>query len=128
MDTHHASDLVHVVFEQTNYKHWIFKFLHPEFQHCYVVKSSRGGHYWTVVNQRRSGLEFETEPKDLYPTVRDYAGKNAKIVTIKVEHSEKGKIHHLSMLSCVDICKAALGIKAFFIWTPYQLYKRLRHE
>ena len=125
MDTHHANDLVHIVFQKSAYKHWIFKLLHPEFQHCYAIKSSRGGHYWTVVNQRRSGLEFETEPKDLYPTVRDYAGKDAKIVTIKVEHSERTKILHISMLSCVDICKAALGVRAFFIWTPYQLYKRL---
>lgn len=121
-------ELYHVVFEQSNYKHWIFKLLDPDYQHCYIIGESHGKQYWKVINNRRSHLQVDIEPKTLYPTVRDYCGQGAKIVTIRSEVDQKDITQFLNIFTCVDVCKGVLGIGDFFIWTPKQLYRRLINE
>ena len=123
-----SNELYHVVFERSNYKHWIFRFLDPEFQHCYIMGSSHGGQYWKVINNRRSHLQVDIEPKELYPTVRHYCGDGAKIISIRSKVAHDRVTQFLNVFTCVDICKGVLGISDFFIWTPKQLFRRLINE
>ena len=115
----------HVVFTKSSLKHWLIERLKPDFAHCYAMKSSRGGQYWLVVDGKRSHLEVQLEPKELYPTVRSFAGEDATIVTINVTRKPSLPNHWLSVITCTDIVKRCLGITDWHCWTPYQLYKRM---
>lgn len=118
----------YVIFEKSNIKHWIFKLIHKDISHCYAVKKSQGGYYWVIVDGKYPRVEVNIQPLTLYPTVRDLVGDKALILTIKKEYNLEKAIHHLNIMTCVDIVKGVLGIRDFWCWTPYQLYKRLRHE
>jgi carboxypeptidase C (cathepsin A) len=122
------SELYHVVFEKSNYSHWVFRLLDPDFQHCYIIGESYGGQYWKVINNRRSHLQVDIEPKEIYPTVRDYCGDSAKIVTIRSSVDPTTPLQFFNIFTCVDVIKGVLGINSFFLWTPKQLYRRLINE
>jgi hypothetical protein len=125
MDTH---DLYHVVFTKAAYEHWFFRFLDPDFQHCYIIGESYGGQYWKVINNHRSHLQVDMEPKSLYPTVRDYCGDGAKIITIRSAVDLHKPLQFLNIFTCVDVVKGVLGINSFFLWTPKQLFRRLKND
>lgn len=121
-------DLWHIVFTKSNYKYWIFRWIHPDYQHCYAVKSSPGDQYWIVVDGKHSHTAAEIYPKELAPTVKDLVEDYTNIITIRVSYDILKPVHQLSVLSCVDVVKGLLGIRAFWCWTPKQLFTRLQNE
>jgi len=120
-------DLYHVVFASSNYSHWVFRFLDPNFQHCYIIGESYGGQYWRVINGRRSHLQVDVEPKSLYPTIKDYCEEGSTVVTVQADININRSLQFFNIFTCVDVVKAVLGINSFFIWTPKQLYRRLKN-
>lgn len=115
----------HVVFTHSSMKHWLIDRLAPGFGHCYAMKSSRGGQYWAVIDGKRSHLDVQIEPKELFPTVRSFAGDGATIVTVNVTYRPLLPNHWLSVITCTDIVKRCLGITDWHCWTPHQLHKRI---
>ena len=118
--------IYHVIFTKAKHHHWLFRWLHKDFQHCYVVRESRGGQYWIVANGTYSHLDLELEPKELFPTIMEWADEGDTILTVKVAIDPLLPTTQLSVISCTDICKRALGIRDWLCWTPYQLYKNIK--
>ena len=118
--------LVYVVFTPSKSNHWVFNWLDPYFQHCYTVESSEGGQFWIITDSKLECLSVRIEAKDNYPTVRDLY-PDSVILSTKVIIKPNNYRYTLCVFNCVEVAKAVLGIKAFWCWTPYQLYKRLSH-
>lgn len=116
----------YVVFKPSPLKHWIFKWLDPQFQHVYAVKESPGGEFWMVVDAKNSVTEVELLSKADYPHIRCIA-PDSVILSIKAIINPNNYRYTLCVFNCVEVVKSLLGIKAFWCWTPYQLYKRLHH-
>ena len=114
----------HIVFTKTTLKHWIFKWLDPCFQHCYAVKESPGGEFWIIVDSKNCYTDVRIESKIDYPHIRCLA-PDSVILTIQAIIDPNQYRYTLGISDCVDSCKSVLGIRAFWCWTPYQLYKRL---
>ena len=98
-------------------KHWWSPILHPTIRHCYVIKPENGK--WIVHSKTTKGVEMYTTD-DVTDVV-----ENDIIVKAVIREPRRG----LFMLNtCVGHTKQVLGITKPFIWTPYQLYRYLKHE
>jgi hypothetical protein len=114
----------YVIFKRTGLKHWIFNWMDKEMQHCYAVKESAGGEFWIIIDSRNSFTDVRIESKINYPHIRCLE-PNSVILSIKAIINPDNYRHTLCIFNCVEQVKALLGIRAFWCWTPYQLYKRL---
>ena len=101
------------------------RWLQPNFQHCYMMKKSPGGTYWTIINPVRSHLSVSMDCVETHPHPRSLDPLAVVLpVTVVVDgFTSRGG---LCWFNCVEACKAIMGIKSFFTFTPYQLYKYLR--
>jgi hypothetical protein len=101
------------------------KWLQPCFQHCYMMKKSPGGTYWIIVNPVRSHLALQFATVEDYPHPRAY-DQRAVILPVTVIADGKTARGGLCWFNCVEASKAIMGIKRFWVFTPFQLYKHLR--
>lgn len=115
-----------IIFTKSELKYWLMDKLEPNFQHCYAMKKSDGGQFWMIVNPMRSHTQVLLESVDEYPHPRLYTGEESVIVPIRANIDPMLNRHTLCVFNCVEVLKSLLGIKDFWLWTPYQLYKRLR--
>ena len=116
----------YIIFKRTSLKHWIFRWLQSEFQHCYAVKESPGGEFWIIVDAKNSCTDVRIESRIDYPHIRCLE-PDSVILSIKAIIDPNNYRHTLCVFNCVEVCKSVLGIRSFWCWTPYQLYKRLHH-
>ena len=117
----------YIVFKPSALDHWLIKRLQPYFQHCYAVKESPGGEFWIIVDSKHCYTDVRIESKLDYPHIR-MLDPDSVILSIKaIMHPDRNR-HTLCIFNCVEVCKSVLGVRAFWCWTPYQLYKRLTHE
>ena len=116
----------HIVFKPTTLKHWVFRWLEPYFQHCYAVKESPGGQFWIIVDSKSCYMDVRIESKRDYPTIRSLC-PDSVILSIKAIIDPDAYRYTLCVFNCVEVCKSVLGIRSFWVFTPYQLYKRLNH-
>ena len=115
----------YVVFTKSKLKHWIFRFINPDFQHCYMVREDMG--LWVIIDSSNAHTTVKTELVDDYPHIRVLCPDSVILpVTVKI----KGDSYkwHLGINSCVDVCKGCLGIDRWLIWTPYQLYNYIKNK
>jgi hypothetical protein len=123
-DTPKTTEHYYIIFRGSEYKHWLMKYLQPGFQHCYAVKESPGGEFWIVINNTAVHTDVQLVSKVDYPHIRLLA-PNSVILSIRAIIRPESYRHMFCVYNCVEVCKSLLGIKAFWCWTPYQLYKRL---
>ena len=116
----------YVIFRPTTLKHWIFRWLNPHFQHCYAVKESPGGEFWIVVDAKNSFTQVRMLSKMDYPHIR-LLEPDSVILSIRAIINPDNYRYTLCLFNCVEVVKSVLGIRAFWCFTPYQLYKRLHH-
>ena len=116
----------YVIFRPTTLKHWIFRWLNPHFQHVYAVKESPGGEFWIVVDAKNSFTQVRMLSKMDYPHIR-LLEPDSVILSIRAIINPDNYRYTLCLFNCVEVVKSVLGIRAFWCWTPYQLYKRLHH-
>lgn len=114
----------YIIFTRTKLKHWVFKWLDREFQHCYAVKSSPGDEFWIIVDSKLSYTDVTIKSKADYPHIRAL-DPDGVILSIRAIMSPSDYRYTLCVFNCVEVCKSLLGIRAFWCWTPKQLYKRL---
>lgn len=114
----------YIIFRKTELKHWVFRWLDPEFQHCYAVKESPGGEFWIIVNSKSCYTDVTIKSKLDYPHIRSL-DPNSVILSIRAIMQPDDYRYTFCVHNCVEVCKSVLGIKDFWLWTPYQLYKRL---
>lgn len=114
----------YIFFTSSRLRHWLIPLLDPYFQHCYAVKESKGGQFWIKVDYQYSHTNVELLTKADYPHIRAI-DKSAVILTVRAKIKPKKGRHTLNVFNCVEQVKSLLGIRAFWVWTPYQLYRRL---
>jgi hypothetical protein len=100
--------------------------LRPGFQHVEVWRLDRG--VWVRYDPC---LEVVTLRAEMEPPWRSI-DKNLAPTFLRVQRlvqTHRTRVHfHVGPLTCVDGAKSLLGMWAPLIYTPYQLYRRLRKE
>lgn len=108
---------VYVVFEKASIKRWWTRFLHCDISHCYIIKPEKGR--WLVCSKTLNEVEIYT--------IDGYGDILANTIVVKTERTQRER--GLFMLNtCVGSVKQYLGVRNPFIFTPYQLYKRLTND
>lgn len=115
-----------LVFGGSNDKHWLIKYLQPGFKHVYAMQLSEGGYMWQVVNCNRSHMTLDLVSVDNYPHPRAYAAHGSTVIPVTAVIDVKKIRASIGVMSCVEVVKAVLGIKAMSVFTPYQLFKYIR--
>ncbi len=108
-----------MIFRQANYKKWLNAILEPGFSHvCVVIHKPNAD----VLIDPRIGYTETT----VYPPLTDfgYLGKTVRVTRKASIGRLRGVV---GPLNCVEQAKAFLGIKKWWIITPYQLYKELKN-
>lgn len=97
--------------------------LDKDFQHCYVVRKEYDK-IWTVIEDTYNHLSVHPYLVEDYPNLRDLVGCDVKIVQANrnIKDAKRGMF---CAFSCVEVCKAVLGINKLSILTPKQLYRYL---
>lgn len=100
--------------------HWLLK---PGFRHCFCAVSD--GAYWIKVD----GMDGRPAVKVVERAGFDLAAfyRNEGYTVVEVEQGP-GPRAPLAFANCVGMVKAALGIRAPFVWTPHGLYRFLKRS
>ena len=106
-----SGEVYYIVFTDDD-GHWWSSLLHKTIRHCYVIKPDRGR--WLIMARSTDGI-------DLY-TADDLSFIDPGSLLVKF-YAERAKIGMLSFTTCVTYCKHVLGIRKWWIITPYQLYR-----
>lgn len=101
------------------------RWVHPNYRHVYAMRKE--GDYWIIVNPYRSYTGIELKPAYLYPDIRQIVRPLDEVMLVTVDNLGDDYRGHLCWFTCVEVVKSLLGIKAFWCFTPYQLYKRLNN-
>ncbi len=117
----------HIVFTNSKLKHWLMPHLTPGFQHCFAVKESDGGHFWIIADSKICYTDIHLASKLDYPHIRLLC-PDSVILSIRAIIRPENQRYTFCVFNCVELCKSLLGIKAFWCWTPHQLYRRLTNE
>ena len=117
----------YIIFTNSQHKHWLLKRLKKKYQHVFAVKKSVGGCFWIIINPLISYTYIDIVPVLESPHIRTLLidPENSVIVPVTATIGEKER-HTFCIINCVEIVKSLLGIRAFWVWTPYQLYKYLK--
>lgn len=100
---------------------WL-RVLKPGFRHCYVILND--GDHWISIDpmvcHTKVMVHHITSDFDLPRWLR---ARNLKVVAANIAPQQVCATWGL--YSCVESVKRILGLHAFWVMTPYQLYKRL---
>lgn len=104
--------------------HWLAPLLKKGFRHCGVAVEA--GDYWVFVDPNPDCIRFRVpalKDFDIAGYFRDQGFSTVEYISSGVEVRVP-----LAVSNCVGVVKTVLGIRRFFIITPYQLYKYLRRQ
>lgn len=103
--------------------HLLDPLLKRGFRHVFCCISQ--GDYWILID----GMAGKPMVKVVAGTQIDLAAfyRNEGYTVVSVNEGP-GVRSPLAVANCVGIVKAVLGLRAPFVWTPYQLYKFLRRQ
>jgi hypothetical protein len=106
---------------------WLWSLLKPGFQHVECWTRGAKGR-WLRLDPCFEGIVLEDFDHD--PSVQPWV-KGCDPTFLRVQReTPKDKMHTpfaFGPLTCVEIAKAAIGLHAPLVRTPYQLFKALRH-
>ena len=123
-------DQVHVdwfiVFEHGDMPWRLAKLLQPGFRHCYAIRWD--GFNWIGFYPHLGFTEVEILAAGPQHSVFDVVGDKYSAIIHANAWQKVGKIRQPwpTFFTCVEQIKALLGIKAPFVFTPWQLFNRLR--
>ena len=76
---------------------------------------------WIAVNPLHSHTELM-----IVETVEELAREGATVLKLRLDCAQHEYRGGFCWFACVEAVKSHAGIKAFWTWTPYQLYKLMR--
>lgn len=119
-----------VVFHPRTPYYWFAKLLRQGFRHVELAREIRYGSgsgdvAWIHVlpSFEMFDVELSTDPRP--PWVR-CPGSTVQKVTALAPLNQVRSWFDIGPSTCVELVKAALGINAFFVRTPYQLYRYIQ--
>lgn len=101
--------------------HWAARFLKPGFQHVWVVVANDG--VWMMLDPKMGTPVLHAITNDSFDLASFYREQGLHVV--EVETREIEHFWPLMLNNCVAVVKLIIGLRAPFIWTPWQLYRRL---
>lgn len=117
----------YVVFTSSKADNWMVRHIDAPFQHVYAVKKTEGGFFWVKINPMSAYTEVTTYPVSEYPHIRNLIEDDAVVLPVR-SVIKQGERHTLCVINCVEVVKSLLGIRSFWTFTPWQLYKYLIKE
>lgn len=105
---------------------WYLFWLRKGFKHCYLIIQDNGK--WISIDPMSSHIDVV-----VHNLASDFCLatwlKDEGMCVVPVRH-RKPVVKSLpaSWVSCVEVTKRVLGIRNWWIWTPYQLYKHLEKD
>ncbi len=95
------------------------------FRHCFVVVPS--GDYWVLLDGRAGSPRL-----DVIGSTKDSAAayyRREGFTIVEVSTRQRPPLWWPWMFhNCVGATKAVLGVRAPWVWTPWQLYRHLRRR
>jgi hypothetical protein len=108
-----------IVFEDSDSSHWLMKYLQPGFRHCYIA--IKKDDLWIKIDPASSCTIVE-----IYEEMTIKEGNNLKIVHFSTKTAMNLYRGGFCWFNCVEVVKAHIGVKSFWTWTPWQLYKLMK--
>lgn len=102
----------------------MWRFIKPGFRHVEVWKNTRG--IWIRID---AAMEYaDVEAYELSPFVLTHESLTPTFLRVQraAPHGRLREPFHIGPLTCVELVKSYLGLRRFWIRTPFQLYKYLR--
>lgn len=115
-----------LVFTETEERYWWNRLLRKGFRHVYAMRQQFG--VWVRVNFRVPCLDVEILDIPVYTPVHLAVEPGAKVVRV-LAYRNQDRVRWpwvAGPVTCVETTKALLGVRRFFLWTPYQLYRYVR--
>ena len=117
-----------IVFGRSRESHWWNRYLRQDFQHCYALRFD--GYNWILFHPGVAVTEIDvlafTGENDLPEILK--CSQATRVVRVTLFKTTQGlRIPWLfAPQTCVEQIKTLLGIRGFWILTPYQLYQHLK--
>lgn len=112
-----------VVFVDQTECPWL-RVLHRGFRHCFAAVSD--GHAWIVCDPLKDRMELAIlRLPARFDLAGFYAGQGYEVLIGRVRHAPPQARLTLAPLTCVAIVKRILGLRAFWVLTPRQLFDQL---
>lgn len=103
----------------------ILRFLKPGFRHCFILVEHEAG--WCFLENTFLGFHWDVLPhNEVGQIIQWYQAQNMTVVNVALGSSGQQKICPPGVFSCVELVKRVLGIHAFWVQTPWSLYRHLK--
>lgn len=118
-------DKVYVVFVDDTSLWWL-RWLKKGYRHCYILIEMDSKMTWLEINPM-SNQTFINVYQFLKETdYISYLKSNTNVAVCESKVEDVGlKVAPFGCFTCVEFVKRIIGLHDFFIFTPYQLYKKL---
>jgi len=97
--------------------------LHPGFQHVQAIQ--RDGRVWVAVYPHMEFVDVKLIRSDETPW-QLYPGCTIQHVIAMRDHGRMYSKFHVGPWSCVEVIKSLLGIRSWWVRTPWQLYQHVK--
>jgi len=116
----------YLIFTDVKRRRWWDRVLKPGFNHCYAMRWD--GFNWLIVNPRSDFLEVEVSQICDHNLRNAAIGEATAVVSVlcQVPRGRLRSRFFAGPVTCVEVVKSLLGIRAFFLFTPWQLYNYAR--
>lgn len=107
---------------------WWDYFFHTRkgFKHVFAMAYQPGSYHWLFMDWTSKYLQFWMYHPERANDVIKWAKNSANATIVSYRPTkQKNSVFNVPVLYCTEAIKHLLGLKKFFIWTPWQLYKYL---
>lgn len=118
-------DEIYVVFsDQTDL--WWLKCLRRGFRHCFVIM--RFADIWMALDPLAHKTEImRIDIPDAFSLIGWLESQGERVVCVSAQKAELKPLFP-APCSCVEMVKRVLGLRQFFIFTPWQLFNFLKEQ
>lgn len=96
----------------------------PGFRHCFAALDD--GRAWIVVDARGDGLRITADTAAGFDLAGHYRALGCTVIETDMIPARRRYVVPFAF-TCVEAVKRLLGLRAWWIWTPYQLYRHLEN-
>lgn len=114
-----------VIFQGQGAGFWPWLCGQPGFRHCFVALND--GRAWIELDPRGDGLHVSAEVAAEFDLAAHYRALGYAVIETSVAAARRPYALPWAF-TCVETVKRVLGLHGWWLWTPYQLYRRLEED
>ena len=104
----------------------LLRLLKPGFRHCFVALND--GRHWITVDPLLQQTEIAVAPvPPEFDLAAFFRAQGCRTLTVPLRPAPRRPCLPLP-LTCVETVKRVLGIRAWWLWTPWQLFQYSRSK